>query len=445
MTSEHIYVILIFVSGMGIALGIVAYEYFKFKKSHTITLKVAQQSPRWKKIQQILENNFSYYRQLPSELKPDFVFRTYKFMKRCNWISSSQPIVNLHQKTLISASATQLTFGLQEFDFGRFKTILLHDDAYYNRQTRRYHRGEVNQAGLIVLSWKYFEEGYADENDKVNLGLHEMAHAMDLALHLSHGRIYNIHRLMEKFRQSAFEQLIEMRRKGNDFFREYGTTNPREFFSVAAEHFFEAPVEFRKQLPDLYLELCQLLNQDPGNKVFRGYKPPHTNQYKNTLSSEAKRHYKPLLTLRPNINLFVPFITFTLLLALLFPIIKSIYPNSLAYTLMPLLFAYLLGIYLIYHSKANSLKLIDSHLFIKKTFIKQPTLSVHLKNLVKINFTYMLTYYRVDFSYFEGEEIKVSSHSLYFSPKSIKKLERLLLQQNVRIKHNNKWLKKEST
>ncbi len=445
MTREHLYVILIFMSGMAIALAIVAYEYLKFKRSHSITLKVAQQSPKWKKLRQILENDFTYYKNLPAELKPDFVFRTYKFMKQCNWISSSQPIVKTYQKVLISASATQLTFGLKAFDFGRFKTILLHEDAYYNRQTRRYHRGEVNQAGLIVLSWKYFEEGYANEADKINLGLHEMAHAMDLALLLSHGRMYNIHRLMEKFRQSAFEQLVKIRRKGSDFFREYGTTNPREFFSVAVEHFFEAPKDFKEQLPELYLEMCQLLNQDPGNRVFRGFKSPNANRFSNAISVSSRYHNKPQIVLKPNFNLIIPLITFSVIYALFFPVINAIIAHWTNFLAAVLAITYGTGIYLIINSKANTLKLINKHIIITKPLARRPVFTAHINNIVNTNFTYMLTYYRVDIAYFEGEDILTSSHSLYFSPANIKKLERILLQQNVRIKHNNKWLKKEIT
>jgi Mlc titration factor MtfA (ptsG expression regulator) len=429
---------------MGIAVAIIAYEYFKYKKANSITLKVAQQSPRWKKIKQILEDNFSYYKNLPEDLKPDFVLRTYKFMKQCNWISPGQPAVELHQKVLISASASQLTFGLNDFSFGRFRTILVHQDAYYNRLTKRYHRGEVNQAGVIVLSWKYFEEGYADEVDRINLGLHEMAHALDLALHLSNGRRYNIHRLMEKFRHSAFEQMIEMRHNANSFFRSYASTNAREFFSVAVEHFFEAPFDFREQLPELYQEMCMLLNQDPCNKVFRGFKSPHSTLYSNTFDLKYKQAFRPQIVLNPNINLVIPFITFSLLFALLLPIISTIVKHWSMVTTLSLSISYLIGIYLIYNTKANTLEVINEHILTKKYLFNSNVFTIHLKNIANISFTYMLTFYRVDVAYFESEEIRTKSYSLYFSPANIKKLERLLLQQDIKIKHNNKWLNKES-
>ena len=445
MNNEAIYVILIFLSGMAVAILIIFNEYRKYKRSNTLSLKVAQQSPKWNKIKEVLENNFSYYHNLPENLKADFILRTYYFMRHQNWISSSSPRLSLYKKTMISASAIQLTFGLNNFRFVRFRTIMVHEDAYYNKLTQKYHRGEVNRAGLIVLSWKYFEEGYANDSDKFNLGLHEMAHALDLELHLTQGRQYNIHRLMAKFKQSAFDEIVKMRNGNGSFLRNYGSTNTKEFFSVAVEHFFEAPQSFRSKLPELYLELCQLLNQDPINKVYRGFKSQHSTHYHNALKPDALKFIKPVISLKPNANILVPIGTYTLLFALTLPVIKAM-NTSLPFVMIGSWGGiYLLIVLLTYNIKGKMLQIAQDYLITKNHLLNNQLDSIHLKNIVNISFTYMLTYYRTNISFFEGEEIKTKSVSLYFSPNKIKKLERILLQQNIKIKHNNKWLKKESS
>ena len=43
----------------------------------------------------------------------------------------------------------------------------------------------------------------------------------------------------------------------------YGATNPAEFFAVATEFFFEAPVQLRAKHPELYEELKLYYQQDP--------------------------------------------------------------------------------------------------------------------------------------------------------------------------------------
>jgi Mlc titration factor MtfA (ptsG expression regulator) len=47
----------------------------------------------------------------------------------------------------------------------------------------------------------------------------------------------------------------------------YGATNPAEFFAVATESFFEAPVNLREQHPELYEELRLYYQQDPAARV----------------------------------------------------------------------------------------------------------------------------------------------------------------------------------
>jgi Mlc titration factor MtfA (ptsG expression regulator) len=47
------------------------------------------------------------------------------------------------------------------------------------------------------------------------------------------------------------------------FFRPYACANEHEFFSVAVENFFERSHDFKSVMPELYLIMTRLLNQDP--------------------------------------------------------------------------------------------------------------------------------------------------------------------------------------
>ena len=40
------------------------------------------------------------------------------------------------------------------------------------------------------------------------------------------------------------------------------SANLEEFFAVSVESFFERPVAFKKNMPELYACMCNLLNQD---------------------------------------------------------------------------------------------------------------------------------------------------------------------------------------
>lgn len=212
-----------------------------------------------------LQNNFRYYQTLNESDKVIFEKRVQKFMDMKEFIPrGGLKEVTMEMKTLISASAIQITFGLPGVYFLHFYRILIYPDDYYSTITQRYHKGEVNTKGLIVLSWKSLLTGYMDCCDGRNLGLHEMAHAL---------------KIVDSIRDEEYDFLdydafhgfirlsrIEMQRINHgepSLFRSYAAANDYEFFAVAVENFFEKPKDFHKQHPELYELLCKLLKQRP--------------------------------------------------------------------------------------------------------------------------------------------------------------------------------------
>ncbi|HEX5170445.1 MAG TPA: zinc-dependent peptidase [Cyclobacteriaceae bacterium] len=212
-----------------------------------------------------LRDNFRYYQSLNAADKILFEKRVQKFMDMKEFIPRGEmKEVTLEMKTLISASAIQITFGLPGIYFLHFYRILVYPDDYYSTITRKYHRGEVNTRGFIVLSWKSLEQGYFDPSDGRNLGLHEMAHALKIEDSIQNEEY-------DFFDYDAFHGFIrrgriEMHRINNgeeSFFRKYAATNDYEFFAVAVENFFEKPKEFINYHPELFQLLCKLLKQNP--------------------------------------------------------------------------------------------------------------------------------------------------------------------------------------
>lgn len=212
-----------------------------------------------------LQKYFPYYQRLDARNKDLFERRVQKFIHLKDFIPRGLTEVTDEMKTLIAASAIEITFGLPRIYFSHFKKILVYPDDYYSRITRLYHQGEVNlNGGMIVLSWKNFAHGYIERHDGRNLGLHEMAHA----LRLENGILNNEYGFLDdgdlkEWTRLSYEEIDLMSEGKSHFFRDYGATNSQEFFAVAVEIFFERPEEFKRQKPELYKVLTQLLNQDP--------------------------------------------------------------------------------------------------------------------------------------------------------------------------------------
>jgi Mlc titration factor MtfA (ptsG expression regulator) len=218
------------------------------------------------KIDSILSSKFIYYTKLSAEEKKKFLGRTAKFISVKEFIPREGVDITggLDDiKTLISAAAIQATFGLSEYDLPHFTKIFIYPGPYYSNITKHWHKGEANPIGALVFSWKDFKEGYRDEHDKINLGLHEMAHALMLSRVLADGGEEFFNKYFDKWWAVSNVEFQKLEKHQASFFRDYGGTNPEEFFAVCIEHFFEASDEFKLKHPEIYRQTCILLNQDP--------------------------------------------------------------------------------------------------------------------------------------------------------------------------------------
>ena len=119
---------------------------------------------------------FSYFNDLSPENKRLFVHRVHQFKERKKF-----HFVGMEEKndmaTLVSASAIQVTFGLENYQLSHFQNIYILADAYRMENDEELYIGHVAPEG-IYLSWKHFLHGYSHKNDSVNVAVHEMAHAL---------------------------------------------------------------------------------------------------------------------------------------------------------------------------------------------------------------------------------------------------------------------------
>jgi MtfA peptidase len=215
------------------------------------------------KYKETLVKYFPYYNKLSHRNQHAFEQKLMYFILSKKFIPRQFGKVTHEMKAMIGACAVQLTFGLPRVYLQHFDKILIYPDEYYSAITKRFHKGEVNPAfGAIVLSWKSFVDGYIHHTDSVNLGLHEMAHALRLE-NIIHNDEYEF---FDDALVARFDAIAQTMCNGNTtpaFLRAYACTNPHEFFAVAVENFFERPKEFKAELPELFHIMVNLLKQDP--------------------------------------------------------------------------------------------------------------------------------------------------------------------------------------
>ncbi|MEO9966790.1 MAG: zinc-dependent peptidase [Reichenbachiella sp.] len=214
---------------------------------------------------QILDGTFYYYHTLNSKNKRLFEKRVQKFMDSKTFIAAGElKEVTPQMKTLISASAVQLTFGLPGVYFKHFEDIHVHPDYYYSEGMKQFNAGEVHKSGLIMLSWRDFVEGYVHTDNGRNVGLHEMAHALRLENMIKNEEYgYFDWDDIQLFNDYTVEESNKIIAGTETIFRPYAAVHYQEFFAVLIEVFFEQPKLLLDYHPDLFAVTTRLLRQNP--------------------------------------------------------------------------------------------------------------------------------------------------------------------------------------
>ncbi len=216
---------------------------------------------------QLLEQKFPYYARLSEKHKREFREKLQVILTSKSFIGRSEiRVVTSEMKILIGATIVMVTFGWDDIRLRHFSRILIYPDTYYSTISKQYHRGEVNpRHGIIVLSWSCFLEGMENDRDGVNLGIHEVAHALKLENQIYYNEEFEFFNpeVYQSFELLANEQIQKINSGKPTVFRSSGGLNADEFFAVSLETFFEKPHEFFDYNPVLYGTLVSLMRQDP--------------------------------------------------------------------------------------------------------------------------------------------------------------------------------------
>jgi len=169
--------------------------------------------------------------------------------------------VNNKVRAIVTASAVQLTLGLDVWDYDYFMEIIIHPQKFIHKPTQQHFKGETNLNGYIKLSWLSFINGYKNPTDNVNLGIHEFSHALRFNSIRGNEQDYYTKYFFTMWLGTAYEAYYHIKQGHQTIFREYGGANINEFISVCFEHYFESPQQIKEAYPHLYYNTAILLNQ----------------------------------------------------------------------------------------------------------------------------------------------------------------------------------------
>ncbi|HMN06238.1 MAG TPA: zinc-dependent peptidase [Flavobacteriales bacterium] len=206
----------------------------------------------------------AYYRDLPAKDRRRFEDLLTEIIYEKDWIGRDLSVTRA-MKLRIAAALVQVTFGYPDLLLLHFRKIIVYPDEYDGRGDGRRFIGEADPGqGILAFSWKHFQSGFQDDSDAVNVGLHEVAHALWFENAIPNAEVdFLPSAALARWHGLAKEEMERIHHGHSRLFRNYAGTNEAEFFAVAVEYFFEQPGAYRDRMPELYACMVELLQQDP--------------------------------------------------------------------------------------------------------------------------------------------------------------------------------------
>jgi Mlc titration factor MtfA (ptsG expression regulator) len=182
-------------------------------------------------------------------------------------------------RVTIAALAAVLILRMGDFFFDNVQTILVYpaefvapeekplagDVALHDESDRL---GEAHQRGPVILSWTEVQTAAREPGHGENLVFHEFAHQLDMLNGAFDGTPLladePLRHRWTTVMDHEYRRLIRAAERGRaTLLDSYGATDPAEFFAVATECFFDAPLEMRRVHPELYDLFASYFRQDP--------------------------------------------------------------------------------------------------------------------------------------------------------------------------------------
>lgn len=254
-----------------LGLPLAGLVYWFWRRQMTRRLKVlAQPFPR--ELESSLQQHVVFFRALDEDGRDRFRNLVKVFLDEVP-ITGIRTDVDSTTRALVAASAVIPIFGFDDFEYSGLGEVLIYPDAFgedystcgENDHVERRTLGMVgvgHLSGVMILSKPDLLSGFANPEDKRNVGIHEFAHLVDKA----DGSIDGLPAGASLSTAGPWIQWIgqelQSKPEGRHHIDDYAYTNEAEYFAVLSEYFFEAPDVLQKKAPKIYDMMQSMYHQN---------------------------------------------------------------------------------------------------------------------------------------------------------------------------------------
>ncbi|MDG2224418.1 MAG: zinc-dependent peptidase [Rubripirellula sp.] len=252
--------------GLGIPVGLLVYVWMRRTTLSRLKQMAAPFPESW---QAILVSDVVFYRSLTPEQQQRFQNLVKIFLSEAR-ITGVRTDVDERTRVLVAASAIIPVFGFDDWEYSGLGEVLIYPNAFgegfqSDDGAKRNILGMVGDghlSGVMILSKSDLISGFANPEDKRNVGIHEFAHLVDKADGSIDGIPAGITASVVGPWIGWIGEELKSTSKGRNHINDYAYTNEAEYFAVLTEYFFEAPDVLQRKNPDLYKLMQSMYRQD---------------------------------------------------------------------------------------------------------------------------------------------------------------------------------------
>lgn len=212
---------------------------------------------------EFLNRVMPYYRDLTPDLKLLFQRRLFNFRLQKSYEIPGHEVVPPDVQLLVCASAIQVTLGWEKYIYPKLGTLVFYQKMFISPKIPLHpHAVEYQQEhyDCVILSMDAFVKGITQSKDFYQVGYHAFAKALQESDGLKDTDIP----LNGCSSIAELSSRLSLVRGFIEHYQHTLTGNTEiELFPMCVENFFQEPLKFREELPELYNFIKNYLRQDP--------------------------------------------------------------------------------------------------------------------------------------------------------------------------------------
>jgi Mlc titration factor MtfA (ptsG expression regulator) len=231
---------------------------------------------------EIVERNVAHWALLDDDERERLGDLMEEIIEGKRWEAANGFALTDEIRTVIAAQAALLILGLH-FDYYRaVQAIVVHPSTVVSHEPRPGPAGTLEDGpfsllgladsnfGPVLIAWDEARANARHPEWGHDVVLHEFAHKLDMLDNVVDGTP-PLHRREDgsPWHEVCTRELTLLRAGEGWPLRDYGGTDPGEFFAVATEAFFDLPAPLEEAKPDLYRVLRDFYRQDPAARARR--------------------------------------------------------------------------------------------------------------------------------------------------------------------------------